>query len=166
MITNSKLIPNGGVLQASKVDLLKDNWFDLIIGRFFSSDYAQIYSLFWIAVLAWLLAKDTILEYVYRCFSGLASLCIKDKEVTEYAHSRDFFKDIHVKPLTDLYDKACDELEDFVGKEELDFDSSEYDQYRYEEEVRFAKGSTTEKFRERKEQIERVIDDHLIFLHG
>lgn len=111
--------------------------------------------------MAWLFAKETILEIVHKFFACLASICSKEEEINDFAHSNDFFKDIHVKPLTDLYDKAKDEFEDYE-----DFDPANYDMFRLEEEVRFLKDSSKEKFRERKEQIEKVIDDHLVFLHG
>ena len=162
MITNSRLIPpDMATIKERSVDLTQDNIFDLLIGRFFRSEYSLIYTFFWIGVLAWLLAKDTILEYVYRFFACLARLCVKEKEENDYAHSRDFFKDIKVKPLTDLYDKAKDEFEDYK-----DFNPSDYDMFRFEEEPRFTVDSTKEKLQTRVEQIVKVIDDHLIFLHG
>jgi hypothetical protein len=141
--------------------LTQDNILDLVIGRFFRSDYALVYFFFWVGVIVWLILKDTILEYLYRFFACLAKCCVKDKDETDYAHSKDFFKDIHVKPLTDLYDKAKDELEDYK-----DFNPTDYDMFRFEEEPKFDVESSKEIFRVRLEQIEKVIDDHLIFLHG
>jgi len=63
--------------------------------------------------------------------------------------------------LSDLYDKSNDEMEDFNS-----FDPEEHNEHRFEEEVRFEKGSQERLLAYRKEEIERVIDDHLIFLHG
>jgi hypothetical protein len=120
MITNSRLIPpDMKTIKERSVDLTQDNLFDLLIGRFFRSEYSLLYTFFWFGVIVWLIAKETILEYLYKFFACLASICIKEKEENDYAHSKDFYKDIHVKPLTDLYDKAKDEFEDFV-----DFDPS------------------------------------------
>jgi len=52
-------------------------------------------------------------------------------------------------------------MEDFNS-----FDPEEHNEHRFEEEVRFEKGSQERLLAYRKEEIERVIDDHLIFLHG
>lgn len=133
MITNSRLIPpDMKTIKERSVDLTQDNIFDLLIGRFFRSDYSLLYLFFWLGVIAWLIAKDTILEYLYNFFACLAKVCVKDKDTSENAHSNDFYKDIHVKPLTDLYDKVKDEFEDFK-----DFNPDDYDMWRFEEEPRF-----------------------------
>lgn len=52
-------------------------------------------------------------------------------------------------------------MEDFNS-----FDPEQYNEHRFDEEVRFEKGSQERLLAYRKEEIERVIDDHLIFLHG
>merc|ERR1711998_19684 len=69
MLTNSRLIPPGNASDPTLVlDSTPSSTFDgssgLIAGltaRFFASSFGATYSLFWLCVVAWLVARPTIL---------------------------------------------------------------------------------------------------------
>lgn len=82
-------------------------------------------------------------------------------EDADEAHSTDFYKEIHINPLTDLNNKASLELENFKP-----FETTDFSKYRYPEEMvlsnEYYKGSLEKKVKD----IEEMIDSHLIFLKG
>ena len=56
--------------------------------------------------------------------------CKKEEEIRNEAHSDDFYKELLINPLTDINNKAIQELTDFKG-----FSSTNFKNYRFEEEV-------------------------------
>lgn len=100
---------------------------------------------FWICVLLWLFAKETILKAIWICLKSCVQSATDDEKEEDEAHSKDFFKELLIRPLTDMYDKAGDELDDHNP-----FDPDVYDENRYEEEVRFTKESPMKMLTHRK----------------
>lgn len=121
MMTNSDLMPAIDALDneaLAELENLTDKDTPNIIVRFFERPYSALYAVFWIGVIIWMLAQNTVLKiifYVLGCvFEKITGTCSSKEGPTDSkpeAHSNDFYREINVMHLKDLHDKASDEVE-------------------------------------------------------
>jgi len=59
MLTNSRLIP-------IKTTVTGEDDIEALVGRFEDSYYAEVYFWFWVCVIIWLFAKETVLSAIWK----------------------------------------------------------------------------------------------------
>jgi len=68
---------------------------------------------FWILVVIWLFLKETVLSFIWGILKKCFTSCDTEEKEKDLAHSKDFYMEIKIGPLVDIYDKTKDELMDF-----------------------------------------------------
>jgi len=63
MLTNSRLIP-------IKTTVTGEDDIEALVGRFEDSYYAEVYFWFWVCVIIWLFAKETVLSAIWKILKG------------------------------------------------------------------------------------------------
>jgi len=89
----------------------------------------------------------------------LEKLKIGTEVIANEAHSNDFYKEIKIKHLADISSKANKQLAAFKG-----FTIRNFAEYRYEEEMTIESRYYKELLEQRVEQINCVVNDHLVYL--
>lgn len=82
---------------------------DYLNRRFFYKYHGAIYISFWIIILICYVLKNTLLELILKFFSLFKK---DDIDKIDEAYSTDFYKEILIKPLKDIYQKAITEQKD------------------------------------------------------
>lgn len=88
----------------------------------------------------------------------------EDKEPTAY--SRDIYKELVIDSLDDLLEKSVIEQKEFLEAVPNFSKDNDFNEFRYEEEAQFNSENIKEYHTRRISQISRVIDEHLLVLHG
>ena len=134
-----------------------------------STQHSRLYVGLIALLFACVALKKTLLQLLIKCFAGLQDMILDDdanKESTAY--SRDIYKELVIQSLDDLLEKSGIEKNEFteaVGNSASDNDYN-INEYRYEEEAQFNSEKIKEYHTRRISQISRVIDEHLLVLHG
>lgn len=134
MVTNSQILPVstdisiGGNMSDMLEDMSESNAIvEKIMSRFFAIPRGRFYVLFIIIVVVYIIARATVISFVFKCLSVVCFCCKKDKDNmmnedagavggaanSDEIYSWDFFKDLQPKFLLSLYKKAEDELIEF-----------------------------------------------------
>lgn len=85
----------------------------------------------------------------------------KVEENRNEAESNDFYKELLINPLTDINNKAIQEMSNFQ-----DFNSANFKNYRFEEEPEVESEYYKEILATRVSQIDAIINNHLITANG
>lgn len=88
-------------------------------------------------------------------------MCRVKEDNKNEAHSDDFYKELLINPLTDIANKADNELNNFEP-----FEGEAFANYRFPEEVKVDGEAYCAILGRRKDQIDCVINSHLYKVHG
>lgn len=160
MITNSNLLPSKD--SATFDDLIQETQddefgiMDFLNSRFFYKYHGFIYLSFWIIMLICFILKNTLISCLIKLFKSCSSNTEEEEE--DEAYSRDFYKDLLIQPLTDIYHKAIKEQQLYEASKYSSISSVDH---QFEEEITFESTIINDKLARRVKQIERVIDDHI-----
>jgi len=176
MLSNNRFFPHeekeegpsafGGY--SAKVDIGTDDetFFGVeYVKRLAKGEQGSVYLAFICLLGAFLILKYTVLSWsidlcigLYRCLAKCCK-CAKKHEV----RSKDIYLEYTVLALENMYIKAMKDIEEF---REDPADGKNMVGVRFPEETSFAQDAIEKIFNDRKRQVEHVIDDHLIHLHG
>lgn len=133
-----------------------------IKGRLLYKDFILIYIAFWLIIVVAYVFKKTILACIGNCLGWLFTQNnLVHPEKRSSVHSNDFYKELNIKFLKDLYLKASHEIYDLKP-----FDTGQVNRNRYKHEVLIEHAEMQTCMKKRKEDIEQVINDHVNVLTG